>query len=211
MDIYAALQFRHAEWDSDPDVSSRRHKLADPGSPNYGKSDCYVMPGFRTRWTPVKDLSVLAAAEYDSDNNRVATTDLAVKHTVTKDFNWYAGYSLRDFRWWDFSSSPYDPKVMKADDFNEIRFHYVQTGFTQQPFDWFAWSPYVRWDIHDGELDCIGGWFDYLTDCLGFRLQLQYRNSYTRIDRYEHDDDYRIGFYIYLRALGADSSNIFKY
>ena len=50
-----------------------------------------------------------------------------------------------------------------------------------------------------------------MTDCLGFRFILQYRNSYTRIDGYERDDDWKVGFYIYLRVLGADSSNIFNY
>ena len=211
MDFYAALQFRHAEWESDPSIDSRRHKLADPGSPNYGKSDCYVMPGFRSRWTPAKDVMVLAAAQYDSDNNRIASADFAVKQEMSESFSWFVNYSLRDFRRWDFSSSPYNPRVMKSDGFNEVRFHYVQVGFTQQPIDWFAWSPYVRWDVRDGELDSVGGWFDYLTDCLGFRLILQYRNSYRRIDWYERDEDYKVGFYIYLRALGADSSNIFKY
>ena len=210
-DIYAALQFQHADWHADPSLGSRRHKLAKRGSPNYGKTDCYVMPGFRSRWMPAKDVSVLTAAQYDSDNNRIASADLAIKYDVSKAFSWYASYALRDFRFWDFSSSPYDPDVMKSDGFNEVRFHYAQIGFTQQPIDWFAWSPYVRWDIRDGELDCVGGWFDYLTDCLGFRLQLQYRNSYTRIDGHTHDDDWRAGFYIYLRAFGADSSNIFKY
>ena len=210
-DVYAALQFRHAEWDSNPSVDSHRHKLADPGSPNYGKSDCYVMPGFRARWTPTKGVSILSAAQYDSDNNRIAWADLSVKHTVSKEFDWYVSYSLRDFRMWDFSSSPYNPNLMKSDEFNEARFHYIQAGFTQQPLDWFAWSPYVRWDIRAGELDSVGGWFDYMTDCLGFRCILQYRNSYTRIDGYERDDDWKVGFYIYLRALGADSSNIFNY
>ena len=210
-DLYAALQFRHAEWEQASAYTSHRHKLADPGSPNYGKSDCYVMPGFRARWTPVKDLSVLAAAQYDSDNNRIASADFAVKHTVSANFNWYVSYCLRDFRIWDFSSSPYNPERMTSDGFNESRIHYVSAGFTQQPLDWFAWSPYVRWDLRARELDAVGGWFDYLTDCLGFRLILQYRNSYKRIDGYERDDDYRVGFYIYLRAFGADAANILKF
>ena len=73
--------------------------------------------------------------------------------------------------------------------------------------DWFAWGPYVRWDIRENELDRIGSWFDYLTDCLGFRFIVEYQNAYTRIDGYEHKDDWSFGFYIYLRAFGADSSS----
>jgi len=210
-DVYAAFQFRQAEWRSDPMLDSRLHKLAKPGSPNYGKSDCYVMPGFRSRWTPADDVSLLTAAEYDTDNNRIAQADLAVKHSVSDDFSWYANYSLRDYRIWDFSSSPYNPAVMTSDGFNDMRLHYARVGFMQQPIDWFAWSPYVQWDIRARELDSVGGWFDYLTDCLGFRFIVQYNNSYKRIDGYRYDDDWKIGFYIYLRAFGAESSNFLKY
>ena len=210
-DAYAALQFRHADWIYDPTVNSRRHKLAERGSPNYGRSDCYVMPGFRARWRPAKDTAVLAAAQYNSDENRIASADLSLKRKESSTFSWYMNYSLRDYRWWDFSSTPYSPARMTSDGLNEIRFHYAMVGFEQQPFDWFAWSPFVRWDLRDGELDTVGGWIDYLTDCLGFRLLLEYQNSYVRIDGREHDEDYKVGFFIYLRAFGADSANIFKY
>ena len=211
VDVFAALQFRHADWIYDPAVSPRRHKLAEPGSPNYGKSDCYVMPGFRTRWRPTKDMALLTAAQYDPDENRIASADVSLKQKVSTTFSWYANYALRDFRWWDFSSTPYNPSRMTSDDLNEIRFHFMQAGFEQQPLDWFAWSPFVRWDLRAGELDCVGGWMDYMTDCLGFRLLLEYKNKYTRIDGREHDEDYKVGFYVYLRAFGADSANVFKY
>ena len=211
VDVYAALQFRHADWIHDPATGPDRHKLAEPGSPNYGKSDCYVMPGFRVRWRPAKDTSVLTAAQYNPDENRIASADVALKQKVSSSLSWYVSYALRDFRMWDFSSTPYDPALMQSDNLNEIRFHYVQAGFEQQPLDWFAWSPFVRWDLREGELDTVGGWFDYLTDCLGFRLLLEYQNKFTRIDGHEHDEDYKVGFYVYLRAFGADSANIFKY
>ena len=35
---------------------------------------------------------------------------------------------------------------------------------------------------------------------------VEYENSYTRIDGYEHGDDWSFGFYVYLRAFGAGSS-----
>ena len=85
--------------------------------------------------------------------------------------------------------------------------HFLHVGFQNQPLDWFAWGPYVRWDIRENELDRVGSWFDYLTDCLGFRFIVEYVNSYTRIDGYERKDDWSFGFYIYLRAFGADSSS----
>ena len=98
---------------------------------------------------------------------------------------------------------------MNSDDLNLARYDYVQVGFENHPLDWFAWSPFLRWDCRTGELDRVGSWFDYLTDCLGFRLILEYRNSYTRIDGSEHGEDVHVGFYVYLRALGPEGSNVF--
>ena len=186
------------------------HKLADVGRPNYGKTDCYVVPGARVRWAPDEDISLMARAEYDPDYNRVASADAGWQQVVTRDFKYNVSYMLRDFRCWDYSSTPYDPSRMTSDDMNYARFHYVNAGFENQPLDWFAWSPYVRWDLREGELDGVGSWFDYLTDCLGFRFLVEYRSAYTRLDGYERKDDWSFGFYIYLRAFGAESSNIFR-
>lgn len=205
-DTYAAMQFNGADYLGDNDY----HKLAKPGSPNYGKSRPYVMPGFRTRWNPAKDISLLARMEYDPDNNKVAFGDVGWNHQLTKKFSYFATYSIRDYRWWDYSSTPYDPKVMRSDDFNWAHFHYVHVGFTQQPIDWFAWSPFVRWDIKENEVDSVGSWFDYLTDCLGFRFLISYDNEYTRIDGYRREADWDVGFFIYLRALGPDATNFYE-
>ena len=205
IDVYAALQFNEADFIGDDDY----HKLAKNGSPNYGGTAPYVMPGARAKWKPSDDISLLARVEYDSDNSKVAFGDVGFSQTVNPDFSYYVKYAIRDYRMWDFSSTPYDPAVMKSDDFNRAYFHYVQIGFTQHPIDWFAWSPFIRWDITENELDTVGAWFDYLTDCLGFRLLIEYDNEYTRIDGYSRKADTSVGFYIYLRALGAENANIF--
>ena len=198
IDVYAALQFGATEFRGEDDA----HKLARTGLPNYGKGECFVSPGARVRWEAAEDLSVLARAEYDSDNNRLACADAGVRHAVSPNFRYDVTYALRDYRWWDFSSAPYRADQMTGDDFNYARFHYVQAGFENQPLDWFAWGPYLRWDIRENELDSVGSWFDLLTDCLGFRFIVEYENSYTRLDGYEHGEDWSFGFYIYLRAFG---------
>ena len=48
-------------------------------------------------------------------------------------------------------------------------------------------------------------WFDFLTDCLGFRFSVSYENDIRRIDGSKQDNDLEFGFAIYLRALGASS------
>ena len=203
-DVYAAVQFDATSFDGTDD----RHKLAEVGKPNYGKEDCYVMPGARLRWTPDDDISFLARAEYDPDNNTIAAADVGFRQVVTRDFKYNASYAVRDFRCWDFASTPYNPDYMTGDEMNEAKFHYVHLGFENQPIDWFAWGPFVRWDIREGELDRIGGWFDYLTDCLGFRFLVEYRNSCMRLDGYEYREDWSFGFYIYLRAFGANENSL---
>ena len=205
-DVYAALQFCRTSFCGDSDA----HKLAELGRPNYGKKDCYVSPGARLRWMPSDKMELGGAAEYDPDYNHIATADISFRHELSKTFKYDVMYALRDYRYWDFSSTPTPETQPALEDLNYAKFHSVRVGFENQPLDWFAWGPYVRWDLQENELDGIGSWFDYLTDCLGFRVILEYQNSYTRIDGYEHEDDWSIGFYIYLRAFGADSANLFR-
>ena len=205
-DVYAALQFNATDHLGTDDA----HKLAEVGRPNYGKHAGFVSPGARFRWNPNEDISLFGRAEYDSDNNRIAVADAGLAYKLSDAFTYNVGYALRDFRSWDFSSAPYAPGQMTSDEFNYARMHFINISCGNQPLDWFAWGPFVRWDIRENELDRIGSWFDYLTDCLGFRLIVEYENSYTRIDGYEREDDWSVGFYIYLRAFGADSSNFFS-
>lgn len=205
VDVYAALQFNGASFVGSDD----HHKLAENGSPNYGCHGAYVMPGTRIRWRPADDISLLSRFEYDPDNNRLAFGDLGWKHRLSRDFDYHVDYSVRDFRWWDYSSSPFQADRMEDDRFNWFYSHLITVGVTQHPIDWFAWSPFIRWDIREGEVDSVGAWFDYLTDCLGFRLLVQYTNGYTWVDGYERDEDWSVSFFVYLRALGADGFNFF--
>ncbi|MCR5752366.1 MAG: hypothetical protein K6G91_10410 [Kiritimatiellae bacterium] len=210
LDVYAAFQlnapsFKRAEPGSDDSA----HRLADPGSPNYGGKGGAVSPGARLVWAPSRDVSLGARVEYCSDGNSVPIADLVLSHKVDADFDWHAAYRLRDSRYWDFSSVP-DGAARHNEDLNEARFHSIEVGFRSQPLDWFAWSPFVRWDLRDNELDCVGVWFEYLTDCLGFRVKVSYDNDYRRIDGSEYDEDWDVGFQVYLRAFGPDGNDIFK-
>jgi len=199
-DVYAAVQFNRASYQGMLD----RSKLADVGEPNYGDRGCFISPGARLRWSPDDDISLLSRAEYDSDANTIALADVGWRQKLTEEFHYNVTYSLRDFRCWDYSTSSYELNP----DTNNAKFHYVRVGFEQQPFDWFAWGPFVRWDIREQEMDVVGSYFDYLTDCLGFRLQVTYENEYTRIDGYQRDEDWSVGFFVYLRAFGAGGANM---
>ena len=168
------------------------------------------VPGFRFGWTPSRDLTVSGRLEYDTEYNTLALAGLNLDHRLDRRFSYYGKLMQCDYRRWDFSSSPYDPAIMSGDVFNLVRYTFVQAGFEHELCDAIAWSPYLRWDCRNGQLDSVGSWIDYRTDCLGFRLLLEYNGSYTRIDGYERERDFSVGFYIYLRAFGAESANLFN-
>ena len=210
LDVYAAVSFGSTSFDGERNYGDYdMHKLAEPGKPNYGKHAGAVAPGARIRWTPDDDITLMARAEYDSDYNAIALADLGWQQTVTKTFRYSAAYCLRDARYWDFSSPRYEASEMKKDSLGDVRIHMGRLACEYQPLDWLAVGPYVRWDFEEGEVDSVGTWVDYLTDCLGFRFLVEYDNSYERIDGYEHNDDWSFGFYIYLRAFGPNAGGVF--
>lgn len=198
LDVYVAGQFNTTAYEG----LSEAHRLAKAGRPNYGK-EVFVMPGARARWRPDEDILLGARAEYDSDNNTIAFGDVDWTHRLTDAFSYSVGYSLRDHRWWDFSS-------FSVDELNYAKIHMVDVGFEHKVCEWLAWGPHMRWDIRANELDTVGTWIDFLTDCLGFRLLLEYENEYTTLDGFRRKDDWSIGFYVYLRCFGADSGSLFS-
>ena len=206
LDVYAALQFGKTSAVGEGDS----HRLSRPGRSNYGKDDCYASPGVRFRWMPDDDIRLLSRLEYDSDYNTIAAADLGFQQKVSEDFDYGVTYAVRDFRQWDFSTVPDAVAQALEDDPNWAKMQYVLVEFKSHPIDWFAWGPFVRWDVRRNELDCIGSWFDYLTDCLGFRLLVEYQSAYALVGGYEREEDWSVGFYIYLRAFGPEGSNLFQ-
>ena len=206
LDLYCALQLNETEWTGD----DRRHRLAEPGRPNYGRDAVTPVPGFRFSWRPDRDTSVSAFMEYDSEGNAIALAGLQARQRATDRFSYYVSFCQTDYRRWDFASSPYDPETMEGDVFNSVRYSFLQAGFEHELCDAVAWSPYARWDCRDGQLDSVGAWIDFRTDCLGFRFVIEHDGRYTRVDGSEHGESWDFGFYVYLRAFGADAADIFR-
>lgn len=205
LDVYAAVQLNKADFTD----GNRYHRLAAVGDPNYGKDCPAVAPGVRARWTPGPGKALSARAEYDCEYDKLALASVRWDSRVDGGFGYYVEFVHRDHRWWDYSSSPFDPAAMRNEDFNWAYYSFLELGFEHDVCDAIAWGPYIRWDCREGEFEEIGSWFDYRTDCLGFRLKVGYENAYTRIDGSEHDHDWRIGFYVYLRAFGPDMGDMF--
>lgn len=206
-DVYAAVQFNDTSWTE----GGRWHRLSRTQEhPNYGRDgEAAVFPGVRAAWRISEDSSLRSRVEWDGENDTLAYASAALSHRFSKSFSATLSYDGRDQRWWDFSSSPYDPDTMRNEDFNRAVFSYAGIGAEHELCDAIAWGPYLRWDVRENELDEIGAWIDYRTDCLGFRLSVSYENDYRRIDGSEHGDDWRVGFSVYLRAFGPGAAASF--
>ena len=203
VDFYTAFQFNDTSYTR----GNRYHRLAkDPADPNYGKSGSAV-PGFRVRWTPCDGMALHSRLEYDAKAGTVAYADVGWRQVLTKSLSYDVSFNRRNCRQWDSAASPYDPKAMTHDGIDWADFSLAEVNVEHEICDAIAWGPYLRWDCRRGEVDGLGSWIDYRTDCLGFRFIVGYEGDYRRIDRSREEHDWHCGFFIYLRALGASSGN----
>lgn len=198
LDVYAAAQFNKASYTEGGDL----RRLAEPGYPNYGRNGSMFAPGARLRWTPDEDTMAGIRGEYNSDDNELAYVSAFFRQKFSKDLSVRAAYDMRKHRYWDYSSTPLEYNGF-------AHFHIIDVGMEHTVCDWLAWGPMLRWDLRENELDSVGAWIDYLTDCLGFRFSVEYDNSFRTMDGFEYDEDWSFGFYIYLRCFGPDSGDVF--
>lgn len=202
-DLYAAIPFTDEEYHRRRNVNGANDNTPLPGYPKdreqgfYNRRDC-VVPGFMMRFTPSNKFTFLSRTEYDIDTEKVAYADISMNHHISHDFMWHIGYIGRDHRIWDYLPS-------NCDRWNYQYSNILSLGFEHTVCDWFAWSPFIRWDARCNELDETGAWFDFLTDCLGFRFAVNYQNSIQRIDGSKYKSDFEIAFAIYLRALTSSA------
>ena len=194
-DLYAAIPFMDESYQKTGDPLPGYPKEQKHGF--YNRQDC-VVPGFMMRFTPSNRFSFSSRTEYDIDSEKVAYADLNMEHLVSHDFKWQFGYIGRDHRIWDYLPS-------NCERWNNQYSGILRIGFTHNVCDWFAWSPFIRWDARCNELDETGAWFDFLTDCLGFRFAVNYENGVRRIDGSKYKSDFEVAFAIYLRAFSSGS------
>lgn len=202
VDFYVAAQFNKSSRTGN---GNKWHDLAEVGDPNYGKDGVTLVPGMRVRYRPVDDISIVSRAEYDSESHRISLADFIFAQKTSPQFSWYINYAVRDFRMWDFSSTPYNPYNMRSDIMNRAYIHTIEVGATHRPLTWLQYSPFIRWDVNERKTERIGGWIDYLTDCLGYRFIVTHTPAWERIDGYTYRKNWNVEFLIYLRAMGADS------
>ena len=206
LDVYCAVQFNDTSYTA----GNKYHRLVkNLEDPNYGEDAPIFVPGVRVRWLPSANTRLSARIEYDTENDEFAYGDLKWSHRLADSFSYRVTYSGRSHRRWDYSSTAYDKETMRNEDLNWAKFQFLEVGFEHELCDAIAWSPYVRWDCREGELDEIGARVDFRTDCLGFRFSVSYEDDFKRVDGSIYEHDWNFGFFVYLRALGPSSANPF--
>ena len=206
IDAYASARFNDAARTD----GGRCHSLAKrPEDPLWGEHRVSIMPGARAAARFAGDAEFSARAEFDTRRGAPAYASASWRQKFADGFKTELRYVLRDHRAMDYSSSPYDRSLLKDEGFNWVDFSYLDVGFEHDLCDMFAWGPFARMDFADGGLEEIGAWFDIRTDCLGFRFSAAFEDGGDRIDYSRTRDDWRFGFFIYLRAFGPSSGNPF--
>ncbi len=193
VDAYAAVQFNRSHRDLDGRPFS-------PDSPNYGSySHRAVTPGASARWRVDERSSLSARVEYDCQNDAVAYADVTWRQALSDSFSYYANYSGRDYRLWDYADTAIGA-------WNRSRENILSLGFTHVVADPVAWSPFIRYDCRRNEIDETGSWFEYRLDCLAFRLSVAHQSSFMRVDGSKRRDDLRVAFSVYVRAFGPSTA-----
>ena len=213
VDFYAAVQFNDSSWTD----GNKYHRLTkSQEDPNYAsESDALINPGFRARFFPASDCALMSRVEWDGANDTIAYADIEFSKSFTKSFKGTVSYSSRNHRYWDFSSTPFEPisprdtAIMRSEEFNWAKYSYFGVELEHEICDAIAWGPFVRWDMREHELDEIGAWIDLRTDCLAFRFSISYENDYIRNDGSSYDHDWSFSMGIYLRALGNQAGSMF--
>lgn len=204
-DLYAAMQFGATRWHG----TDKAHRLARNGKPNYGNDDFTAVPGMRMRWMPSETDMLGMWLEYDTDNHTLAMADVEWRSAVSKRASYFVRFSRRNYRWWDYASTP-KRRNMLNENFNMVHFSTVTLGWEQELIaDTIYASPVASWDFYDHGIAYVGGWLDYRTDCLGFRLMMSHVHEYKRLDGSYYKNDWNVSFLIYLTAMGADMADMF--
>ena len=211
-DFYLAVPFQdesYYSWDyrgADRLRRSLRGRAREDEYGNYNRTDC-VVPGVFVRYTPYKNVFFSTRVEYDCEDDRFAYADVSFNHRLSDSFSWHASYLGRDHRIWDYLATDSQPlRNGSTDRWNWELDNAIYLGFTHHTCDWFAWSPFIRYEARRSQVDEVGVWFDFLTDCLGYRIEFSHEDGYRRIDGSKTESDDRVTFFIYLRAMGPGSA-----
>lgn len=143
--------------------------------------------------SPTKDVDVKAQVEWDTEDDLIAYANLSAFYKVNESFRFGGGYLGRDHDLTDYGYSP-------VAQWNRVKENLVYAGYTHALNDQWSYSPYIRFDARENDLDEVGGYIRFQLDCLVFQLRFAYVNEYMRIDGSERGDDFRVSFTMWLRA-----------
>ncbi len=175
------------------DQPGRHHNRLTPATRVKDEKGLRVL-GLDAVFSPTRKIDFMTDFQYDPEEGRLAFWDIGMRARWEK-FTFYAGYLRRNHDMYDYYWT------------DTIKDSLVYGGFIHSLCDTVDWSVYARYNLEVGDLEEIGGFFQYSLDCISFRLNMEYLTSYETDDGYEHDSDFKVSFGVWLRAFPREEDH----
>lgn len=153
--------------------------------------------GTHAAWSPAKDFTTGGTFEYDPKNEKLAYGDIYGQYTLDR-IRLGLGCLTRDGEIYDY--------YWRGNQQDAV----VYGNLVHTLSDQWSWSVYSRGNCDRGELEEVGGYIQYKLDCLTFQLYGSYMPEFSRQDGTEFESDYRIGFTMWLNAMGDGPEESWK-
>jgi hypothetical protein len=164
--------------------------------------------GWDLTWRPERDIKLRTEGLYDTEGGRLDMSDTSILYGEDRDWTFELGY---------FTSDPVDPNTLnwpinpgllgydQLRGYNALRpTELVRFAVTHRFNPYWSANLFTRYNTRDSRLDEVGGYLQYELDCLAFRLSSGYVPAFTRYDGSHRAADYRVAFFVWVKALQSD-------
>lgn len=164
------------------------------------------MVGWDATYRPYKDVKIQTTGLYDPKEGRTDMSDTSLtigdpKHDEVT-FEWYHSDPVDPTT----LNRPPDPLLAAYESTNALpSITLANISLTHRFNEMWAANAFVRYDVSERDIQEIGGYLQYDLDCLTFRLNTGFMPPITRTDGTRRPVDYRVAFFMSVRALQPDN------
>lgn len=161
------------------------------------------LAGWDLTCRPTADVKLRTEGLYDpKEGGRLDLSDSSITVGEGRDWSFECGYFYSDPINPDVLNMPADPQLIG---YNILRPTELARASVTHRFnsDWSA-NVFSRYNMRESSLEEIGGYVQYELDCLAFRMTSGYHPAITRYDGTQRNADYRVAFFVWVKALQTD-------
>ncbi|MEI6211435.1 MAG: hypothetical protein WCR06_07390 [bacterium] len=161
------------------------------------------LAGWDMTYRPTQDVKFHTEGLYDpKDGGRLDMSDTSIVVGEGRDWTYELGFFTSDPSDPDTLNWPADPLLIG---YNHLSYAKLARASVTHRFNSY-WSAnmFMRYNMQDSGLDEVGGYVQYDLDCLAFRMSSGYLPSITREDGTQRAADYRVAFFVWVKALEVD-------